>query len=115
VVSFAQTRRKQQDAIVVALDVIEAAVTPPRHPIPSRVRFGLRLCLARAPKEEQVKPLVELYQKELAHYRGNEADARKLATDPLGPLPTDVNAAEAAAWTSVANVLLNLDGVLAKG
>ena len=80
-----------------------------------RVRYGLRLCLARPPTEEQVKTLVELYQNELAHFRGQEAEAKKLAAGPLGPLPENVTAAEAAAWTSVANVLLNLDGVLTKG
>ena len=83
--------------------------------VTDRVRYGLQLCLARPPKAEQVRTLVELYEKELAHYRGNEADARKLATEPLGPLPEGLNAAEAAAWTTVANVLLNLDGVLTKG
>ena len=80
-----------------------------------RVRYGLQLCLARPPKDEQVKTLVELYEKELAQYRDNEADAKKLATEPIGPLPENLSAAEAAAWTSVANVLLNLDGVLTKG
>jgi hypothetical protein len=83
--------------------------------VADRVRYGLQLCLARPPKEEQVKALVELYEKESAHYREHEADAKKLATEPLGPLPENLNAAEAAAWTSVANVLLNLDGVLTKG
>jgi hypothetical protein len=83
--------------------------------VADRVRYALRLCLARPAKEEQVKTLVELYEKELAHYRGDETAAKKLATEPLGPLPDRVNAAEAAAWTSVANVLLNLDGVLTKG
>ena len=83
--------------------------------VTDRVRYGLQLCLARPPKVEQVRTLVELYEKELAHYRSNEADARKLATEPLGPLPEGLNAAEAAAWTTVANVLLNLDGVLTKG
>ncbi|MHB8521176.1 MAG: DUF1553 domain-containing protein [Limisphaerales bacterium] len=81
----------------------------------SRVRYAFRLCAVHPPNTAQVKALVELYEKELAHYRGNEADARKLATDRLGPLPKDMDAAQAAAWTSVANVLLNLDGVLTKG
>ena len=80
-----------------------------------RVRYGLLLCLARPPQEPQVNALVELYEKELAHYRGNETDAKKLATEPIGELPGGLTAAEAAAWTSVANVLLNLDGVLTKG
>jgi hypothetical protein len=51
----------------------------------------------------------------LAHYQSDAAAAAKLATDPLGPLPEGMNSAEAAAWTVVANVLLNLDGVLMRG
>ena len=38
-----------------------------------------------------------------------------LATEPLGPLPAGMDPADLAAWTTVANVLLNLDGVLTKG
>jgi hypothetical protein len=80
-----------------------------------RVRYALRLCLGRPPGEEQVKALVELHAKEVDHYRGEPGAAKKLATDPLGALPPGMDAAEGAAWTVVANVLLNLDGVLTKG
>jgi len=83
--------------------------------VADRVRYGLRLCLSRPPKDEQVKTLVELYEKELGHYRSDSDSANKLATEPIGQLPGELDAAEAAAWTSVANVLLNLDGVLTKG
>jgi hypothetical protein len=83
--------------------------------VADRLRYGLRLCLARPPNEKQVNALVELYEKELAHYSERQAEATKLATEPLGPLPDGLDAAEAAAWTSVANVLLNLDGVLTNG
>jgi hypothetical protein len=80
----------------------------------SRVRFGLRLCLARPPTDEQVKTMTTLYADELATYRADPESAKKLATDPLGPLPEGADAAELAAWTVVANVLLNLDAVLTK-
>ena len=40
--------------------------------------------------------------------------ARMLATVPLGPAAADADHAELAAWTVVANVLLNLDETLAK-
>jgi hypothetical protein len=50
-----------------------------------------------------------------SHLVEDATAATKLATDPLGPLPAGMDAAEAAAWTVVANVLLNLDGVLVKG
>jgi hypothetical protein len=80
-----------------------------------RTRFALRLCLVRTPKQEQVTRLLELYQSELEHYRQAPAEAMKLATDPVGPLPSDMRPDELAAWTVVANVVLNLDGVLTKG
>ncbi|MEO6183473.1 MAG: DUF1553 domain-containing protein, partial [Verrucomicrobiota bacterium] len=80
-----------------------------------RIRFGLQLALARQPTKSEIAALIELYDSELARYRANEKEAVELATKPLGPLPAGVDSAEAAAWTVVANVLLNLDGVLTKG
>jgi hypothetical protein len=80
-----------------------------------RAAFGLKLCLVRPASQEQIEAMVKLFESELAHYRADNAAAMKLATEPLGPLPDGVDAAEAAAWTVVANVLLNLDGVLMKG
>ena len=38
--------------------------------------------------------------------------ATALATKPLGPLPKGASAPDLAAWTVVANVLLNLDEML---
>jgi hypothetical protein len=78
----------------------------------SRAAFGLRLALCRPRRPEQVQPILALYQRELARYASDEAAAKKLATDPLGPLPTGADAKELAAWTVVANVLLNMDAVL---
>jgi hypothetical protein len=78
----------------------------------SRLRFGLQLCLGRPAQEQQITALRALYQDELTRYRADAAAATKLATDPLGPLPGGGDATEFAAWTVVANELLNLDGVL---
>ncbi len=79
-----------------------------------RLRFALKLCTARPPADAQVQALAALYESELATYRADAAGAAKLATEPLGPLPANADAAEMAAWTVVANVLLNLDAVLTK-
>jgi hypothetical protein len=79
--------------------------------IPSRVRFGLELCLARPASAEQVTAIVQLYEQELANYSKDTEAAKKLA----GVVSEGHEAAEMAAWTVVANVLLNLDGVLMKG
>jgi hypothetical protein len=79
-----------------------------------RVRFGLRLCLGRTPEPGQIEVLRDLFSRESARY-GKDADgARVLATEPLGPLPEGMDPADLAAWTAVANVLLNLDGVLTR-
>ena len=40
--------------------------------------------------------------------------AKQLATMPLGPLSADGDTATMAAWTVVANVLLNLDQALTR-
>jgi hypothetical protein len=80
-----------------------------------RVRYGLKLCLSRPATEAQVKPLLELFQNEWERFRNDATAAKAMATEPLGPLPQGLDTAEAAAWSVIANVLLNLDGVLTKG
>ncbi len=79
-----------------------------------RARYALALVLARPPRPEEIQTLSSLYEKEIAYYRVHAEDARRLATEPLGPLPTGMDATEQAAWTVIGNVLLNLDGVLNK-
>ncbi len=83
--------------------------------VEDHARYALRLCLCRPPSDEQVRQIVALYQSEEQHYRNDEKAAQQLATDPLGPLPEGQTAAQLAAWTVVANVLLNMDAVLTKG
>jgi hypothetical protein len=81
----------------------------------ARIRFGLQLCLGRPADSRQVEVLSALFARERDLYRGKPDEARAMATDPLGPLPPGMDPAEMAAWTTVANVLLNLDGVLTRG
>ena len=82
--------------------------------LPARVHYALALVQSRPPRPEDVQTLTGLYEKELVYYRSHADDAKRLATEPLGPLPNGIDAAEQAAWTVVGNVLLNLDGVLNK-
>jgi len=83
--------------------------------VASRVRHGLQLCLCRLPRPDQVEALITLYTTEYERYSKDQPAALALATEPLGPLPPGMKPAELAAWTTVANVLLNLDSVLTKG
>lgn len=79
-----------------------------------RAASMIKLVMGRRPRDGEVDRLVALYASEFAHYTGNPDDALKMATDPLGPLPDGAGAPELAAWTVVANVVLNLDEALTK-
>jgi hypothetical protein len=76
-----------------------------------RAARGFRLVLARPPNPAETDRLLQLYADALAGFRADAADAKKMATEPLGPVPSDLGVDEAglAAWTVVANVILNLD------
>ena len=72
------------------------------------VRHGFRLCLARPPSDTELQRLIALYEEALAYYKQDPAKAAAMA----GSAKPD--GAEIAAWTTVANVLLNLDETLMK-
>jgi hypothetical protein len=57
---------------------------------------------------------VKLYDAAKAKFAKDATKAAQFATNPLGPLPKGVDAADAAAWTVVANVIMNLDEMLMK-
>jgi hypothetical protein len=80
-----------------------------------RSRYALRLCQVAPPQPKQVGELVSLLLSERKHFRKDLKAAHALATEPLGQLPAGLDESELAAWTVVANVLLNLDGVLTRG
>lgn len=81
----------------------------------SRIEYGLKLSLIRPAQPEQIEPLLKLYESELAYYTAHPEEAAKLVENSLNPLPDQYNKSELAAWTVIANVLLNMDGVLTKG
>ncbi len=80
----------------------------------AKVEFGFRLCLARPPQSKELKPLTALFATARADYAAQPDQARRMATEPLGPAPEGSDLAELAAWTVVGNVLLNLDELLMK-
>jgi hypothetical protein len=80
----------------------------------ARIDFAFRVCLARSPTAAEASRLGQLVEESLADFRADEAAAKKMATEPLGPAPEGADLAELAAWTVVANVMLNLDEMLMK-
>jgi hypothetical protein len=79
-----------------------------------RVHYAFRAVLSRPPTAEEQSRLVKLLEVSVAKFEKQPDAAKKLATEPIGALPKDANAAELAAWTVVGNVLLNLDEALMK-
>jgi hypothetical protein len=75
--------------------------------------YGFRLCVARRPAAAEVDLLLGLYQENLAKYQKDSA-AAKAMVGLLPPPSAKVDQAELAAWTVVANVLLNLDETITK-
>jgi hypothetical protein len=87
----------------------------PATDLKQRASRAFRLCLARAPQPKETERLVALYQSELANFKQNAAAAEKMANSELGKAPEGMDISELAAWTVVANVLLNLDETITKG
>ena len=81
---------------------------------PEKAAYGFALCLTRTPQATETARLVTLFEKSRAVYVKDAAAAKMMATDPIGPLPEGMEAADLAAWTVVGNVLLNLDEMFLK-
>jgi hypothetical protein len=75
-----------------------------------RIAYGFRLCTSRKPAADEVDVLEKALQRELEHFRKDKASAKAVfkGTEAPKDLP------EAAAWTLIANVLLNLDETVTK-
>jgi hypothetical protein len=80
-----------------------------------RLTFLFRQATARKPDARELSELANAYHDYLSEYRRDASAAKKLiATGESKPDPS-LDPSELAAWTMVANVVLNLDEVLNKG
>jgi hypothetical protein len=80
----------------------------------SKLRFAFVVAISRPPAEGETKRLVKLFQETRERLKDKPAEATALATEPAGPLPKEIQPVDAAAWTVVANVILNLDEIFSK-
>ena len=79
-----------------------------------KLSLGFRRCLSRTPGAAETRRLLQMHDDALAVYSQDAAQAKEMATNPLGPAPDGASVPDLAAWTTVANVLLNLDEILMK-
>ena len=79
-----------------------------------RLRYGFRLVTARTPADNECAVLAQNLDAQRSVFRANEEAAKKAISAGESPVPSDVPPAELAAYTMVANLLLNLDEVVTK-
>ena len=82
-----------------------------------RLGFAFRRCTARTPSERELTVLSAFLERQTKRFAAPGAKPWELAADnPTRPpqLPPGVTPAQAAAWTAVARLLLNLDETITK-
>lgn len=80
----------------------------------AQAETAFQLCLTRPAKPQEAARVAALFEETRATLNETPAEALKLASEPLGPIPDGMHAVDLAAWTVVSNALLNLDEVLMK-
>jgi hypothetical protein len=81
----------------------------------ARLAFAFRLATGRAPDSEEMRILRQKLDEMLAAYKADEGAARKLVTVGASHSDPAIPVGELAAYTAVANMILNLDEVITKG
>lgn len=82
--------------------------------VADQITYAFRRCLSREPQADELQSLIHLYEDSHSQLSTRPRASVKLATRPLGDLPTGMNAVDAASMTVVSNVLLNLDEMFLK-
>ncbi len=73
-----------------------------------------RLCTARHAEPDEVSEMVALYRDHVKHFQSDLDAAGQVIAEAESPPDEKAVGAESAAWTLVANLVLNLDEVLTK-
>jgi hypothetical protein len=79
-----------------------------------RIAFGFRLATARTPARREAEILGASFQYQLDRYQTDNEAALKLLSEGEHPRDESLDAAELAAYTSVASLILNLDETVTK-
>ena len=79
-----------------------------------RLAWAFRQVTCRPLHADEAKVLRAGLEKRLAAYRADLPAAQKLLANGRSPTPADLDAAQLAAWTVTANILLNLDETITR-
>src|SRR5262249_5151271 len=75
---------------------------------PARVAWAWYRALQRPPRSDEAATIANVVEKHLREYREDRPAADALLKVGFAPVPGDIDAAELAAWTNAARVILNL-------
>jgi hypothetical protein len=90
--------------------ILEGGPTPA-----GRLTLAFRLAAGRAPDEQEATILRSLLDRMLTTYRSDEKGANAFISVGASPRDPSIPASELAAYTAVANLILNMDDVITKG
>ena len=79
-----------------------------------RIDFAFRSCVARPPQQREADVLLQLLQDRQRYFRQHTEEAAKVIRIGAAPDATVGTAVDLAAWSIVANTLLNLDETLTR-
>ncbi len=74
----------------------------------ARLAWAWRQALSRAPRSDELETMKALLNKHLDEFTKDEAAAALLVKTGISPVKPEIKAAELAAWTNAARVILNL-------
>jgi hypothetical protein len=81
----------------------------------TQMDYAFRLSLSRSPTKAEQQRLIRFYQEQLRSFESDPQAAETLTSQGATARPSQVDVRRLAAWTMVANALLNLDETLTKG
>ena len=79
-----------------------------------KIEFAFRTVTMRRPSDAERNAVSQLLHQAVASFEADESAARAMAISEFQPLSDDSDMVSVAAWTVVANALLNLDQVLTR-
>ena len=80
----------------------------------SRIEFAYRAALSRRPSAEESAIVLDFFHRQQAKYKAAPEEAKKTIQYGESKPPAGVDEVELAAWTLVANLILNLDETIVR-
>ncbi len=77
--------------------------------VEEQAKWTWEKCLSRPPTDAELQAVTTLFQRTKERLATQPENAKKLATNPLGPAPEGMDITTLAAWSVAANAILNLD------